>query len=59
MRQDGSVVAIGRVFVDGRELGKGNVSLNGITTSTDSKIIYVTFTGPGESPGGVLSLPAF
>jgi hypothetical protein len=59
MRQDGSVVAIGRVFVDGRELGKGNASLNGITTSTDSKIIYVTFTGPGESPGGVLSLPAF
>ena len=57
MRQNGSVVAVRRVLVDGRELG--NASLNGITTSTDGKIIYVTFTGPGESPGGVLALQAF
>ena len=57
MRQDGSVVAVRRVLVDGRELD--NASLNGITTSTDGKTIYVTFTGPGESPGGVLALQAF
>jgi hypothetical protein len=28
-------------------------------TSTDGKMIYVTYTGPGQSPGGVLALPAF
>ena len=48
MRQNGSVVAVRRVLVEGRELG--NASLNGISTSTDGKIIYVTFTGPGEFP---------
>ena len=48
MRQNGSVVAVRRVLVDGRELG--NASLNGITTSTDGKIIYVTFTGPAKVP---------
>jgi hypothetical protein len=57
MRQDGSVVAVRRVLVDGRDLD--NASLNGITTSTDGKTIYLTFTGPGESPGGVLALQAF
>jgi hypothetical protein len=57
MRQDGSVVAVRRVLVDGRDLD--NASLNGITTSTDGKTIYVTFTGPGESPGSVLALQAF
>jgi hypothetical protein len=57
MRQDGTVVAVRRVLVDGRDLD--NASLNGITTSTDGKTIYLTFTGPGESPGGVLALQAF
>ena len=57
MRQNGSVVAVRRVLVEGRELG--NASLNGISTSTDGEIIYVTFTGPGESPGGILALKAF
>jgi len=58
MRQDGSVVAIGRVTVDQHGSVK-NGSLNGIATSTDGKTIYVTFTGPGRSPAGVLALPAF
>jgi hypothetical protein len=58
MRQDGSVVAVGRVTVDQHGSVK-NGSLNGITTSTDGKTIYVTFTGPGRSPAGVLALPAF
>jgi hypothetical protein len=57
MRQDGSVVAIRRVLMEGRPMG--NASLNGITTSTDGSTIYVTYTGPGESPGGVLALQAF
>jgi hypothetical protein len=58
MRQDGRVVAVRRVTVDGHGPWD-NGSLNGITTTTDGKSIYVTFTGPGRSPGGVLALPAF
>jgi len=60
MRQDGKVVAVRRVTVDGHGPWD-NGSLNGIATSTDvkSKTIYVTYTGPGRSPGGVLALPAF
>jgi hypothetical protein len=57
MRQDGSVVAIRRVTLDDEELD--DVSLNGITTSTDGTTIYVTFTGPRREHGGVLALPAF
>jgi hypothetical protein len=57
MRQDGSVVAIRRVTLDDEELD--DVSLNGITTSTDGTTIYVTFTGPRRGHGGVLALPAF
>jgi hypothetical protein len=54
MQQDGTVVAVRRVPVG------NNASLNGITTSTDGKTIYVTVTGPGNSKkGGVLALPAF
>jgi len=56
MRQDGSVVAIRGVSVDGSPL---NASLNGIATSSDGKKIYVTFTGPSQGQGGVLELPAF
>jgi hypothetical protein len=52
-------VAVRRVTVDGHGPWD-NGSLNGIATSTDSKkTIYVTYTGPGRSPGGVLALPAF
>jgi len=58
MRQDGSVVAVRRVTVDGHGPWD-NGSLNGIATSTDSKTIYVTYTGPGQSPGGVLAMTAF
>jgi hypothetical protein len=54
MKQDGTVVAVRRVSVG------NNASLNGITTSTDGKTIYVTVTGPGNSKkGGVLALLAF
>jgi len=58
MHQNGSVVAVGRVTVEQHGSVK-NASLNGIATSTDGKTIYVTFTGPGRSPAGVLALPAF
>jgi len=58
MRQDGSVVAVRRVTVDGHGPWD-NGSLNGIATSTDSKTIYVTYPGPGQSPGGVLAMTAF
>jgi hypothetical protein len=57
MHQDGTVVAVRRVTVDGEALD--DARLNGITTSTDSTTIYVTFTGPGRGRGGVLALPAF
>ncbi len=57
MRQDGTVVAIRRVTVDNSPLE--NASLNGIATSTDGTMIYVTFTGPGNGQGGLLALPAF
>jgi hypothetical protein len=58
MRQNGSVVAARRVTVEDHGPWD-NASLNGIATSTDGKTIYVTYTGPGQSPGGVLALPAF
>ena len=58
MKQDGTVVAVRRVSVG------NNASLNGITTWTsadgETKKIYVTVTGPGNSKkGAVLALPAF
>jgi hypothetical protein len=58
MRQDGSVVSVRRVIV-GDDEGLGDARLNGITTSTDGRTIYVTFTGPERGQGGVLALPAF
>jgi hypothetical protein len=59
MRQNGTVVAIRRVTVDGIALKF--VSLNGIAASSDGSTIYVTFTGPEFAPllSGVLELPAF
>jgi hypothetical protein len=57
MRQDGTVVAVGRVGVG--NIASGNVRLNGIATSTDGSTIYVTFAGASPVPGGVLALSAF
>ena len=59
MHQNGTVATVRRVTVDLMPNPLHNASLNGIATSTDRTTIYVTFTGPGESPGGVLALPAF
>jgi hypothetical protein len=58
MRQDGKVVAVRRVTLDGHS-PPDNANLNGIATSTDGMTIYVTFTGPRQGQGGVLSLQAF
>jgi hypothetical protein len=55
MRQNGSVVGTRRVAMDDGPLDDAN--LNGITTSTDGKLIYVTFTRRRQ--GGVLALQAF
>jgi hypothetical protein len=57
MSQNGNVVAVRRVAVANPFLEGAH--LNGITTSTDGKAIYVTFTGPGPKNGGVFRLPAF
>ena len=62
MRQDGTVVAVRRVELNGgRSLGNGR--LNGIAVSPDESTIWVTVTGhpPGERNfvGAVLELPAF
>jgi hypothetical protein len=63
MRQDGTVVGIRRVTVDGRPLD--NVSLNGIAASADATdttlptTIFATFVNPSSGQGGVLAMPAF
>jgi hypothetical protein len=63
MRQDGSVVAIRRVMVNGRPLD--NVSLNGIgasanaTDTTPPTTIFATFVDRRSGQGGVLAMPAF
>ena len=62
MRQDGTVVAVGRVrLAQGQALGNGR--LNGIATSPDGTTIWVTVAGqlPGQGnvEGAVLELPAF
>lgn len=61
MRQDGTVVSVRRVRVNGHALG--NAHLNGISTSPDGSKIWVTFVGrlpgAGARRGGVLELPAF
>jgi hypothetical protein len=61
MRQDGTVVAVGRVrLAQGQALGNGR--LNGIATSPDGTTIWVTVAGqlPGQGnvEGAVLELPA-
>ena len=63
MRQDGTVVAIRRVMVNGHPLD--NVSLNGIAASADATdttlptTIFATFVDPSSGKGGVLAMPAF
>jgi len=59
MHQDGSVVAVRRVTIDGDPLSD-DMSLNGIASSTPEGTIYVTVTGhPSQILGGVLAMPAF
>jgi hypothetical protein len=63
MRQDGTVVAIRRVIVNGRPLD--NASLNGIAASADATdttpptTIFATFVDRRSGKGGVLAMPAF
>jgi hypothetical protein len=63
MQQDGTVVAIRRVTVNGQPLD--NFSLNGIATSADATdttpptTIFATFVDPKSGQGGVLAMPAF
>jgi hypothetical protein len=62
MRQDGTVVAVGRVrLAQGQALGNGR--LNGIATSPDGRMIWVTvagqLAGQGNVEGAVLALSAF
>ena len=63
MTQDGTVVAIRQVTVNGQPLD--NVSLNGIAASTDAtdttppSTIFATFVDPSSGQGGVLAMPVF
>jgi hypothetical protein len=63
MTQSGTVVAVGRVTVNGQPLD--NVVLNGIAASADAtdttlpSTIFATFVDPNSGQGGVLAMPAF
>jgi hypothetical protein len=63
MRQNGTVVAIRRVMVEGRPLD--NVRLNGIAASADATdttpptTIFATFVNHSGGRGEVLAMPAF
>jgi hypothetical protein len=63
MRQDGTVVAIRRVRVNGRP--RDDLRLNGIAASADATdttpptTIFATFVDPSSGNGGVLAMPAF
>ena len=57
MQQDGTVVAIRRVTIDGDPLD--DISLNGIAASVDATMIFATFIGSDNGQGGVLAMPAF
>lgn len=61
MRQDGLVVAVRRVRVDGRSLGRAR--LNGIGTSPDHSRVWVSYVGrlPGreDREDGVIEIAAF
>jgi hypothetical protein len=57
MQQDGAVVALRRVTLNGHPLD--NLSLNGIAASVDATTIFATFVDPNTRQGGVLAMPAF
>jgi hypothetical protein len=57
MTQDGTVVAVRQVTIDGHPMGE--VILNGIATSVDSSTIFATFVVPSSAQGGVLEMRAF
>jgi len=61
VRQDGTVLAVRRVSVNGATLGAGR--LNGIAVSPDAQRLWVTVSGalPGheDAPGALLEVPAF
>jgi hypothetical protein len=63
MQQDGTVVAIRRVTVNGVPLD--NVFLNGIAASADAtdttlpSTVFATFADPNTGYGGVLAMPSF
>jgi hypothetical protein len=57
MRQDGTVVAIRYVAVDGLPLKIFRV--NGIAASVDATTIFVTVIDPIFGHGGVLAMPTF
>ncbi len=59
--QDGVVLAVRRVAVEGAALGAGR--LNGVAVSPDAQRLWVTVSGalPGhaDAPGALLEVPAF
>ncbi len=61
VRQDGTVLAVRRVSVDGSELGAGR--LNGIAVSPDAQRLWITVSGAlaghTDAPGALLEVPAF
>jgi mono/diheme cytochrome c family protein len=61
LRQDGTVVAVRRVTVNGEAIGGGR--LNGIAVSPDAQKIYLTLSGAlAETPnatGVLIEVPAF
>jgi len=61
MRQDGTLIALRKVTMNGQPLGA--LQLNGIATSPDGSKIWATLSGPlpgmGDLKGSVLKLPAF
>lgn len=59
IHQDGSVVAIRRVAVDGRVIAAGR--LNGIATAADAAHLWLTVhdTLGSEAPGALIEVPAF
>lgn len=57
IQQDGTVIAIRRVTIDGHPLEAGR--LNGIAASVDASTIFATFVQPDSGHGGVLAMEAF
>ena len=56
VRQDGTVLAVRQVMIEGQVLGAGQ--LNGIGVSPDAQRLWITVSGPspghGDAPGGAL-----